>query len=159
MRFLIALQSIALFAGCESAGTWKEVLRCRKILHVDNSSISASEDKLARELLSSPEFVRFGYSIVQNTFTKAARIHGLHLRVARKPFTTRYTISLVDPATSRMLIAAEASSLGGEIEPKLAHIVMKWILEANKDVTTPLPPAPPVEPPAPTKTRSGPVGI
>lgn len=119
---------------------WKSLLRCRKQLQIEKASRYFNVDALIQELLKDPGFNRLGYEIQVSSggtgrgIGSGARESGPNLllvRVARKKFTTRFTVTLIEPQSKRALMSDDASSLGGEIEPDLAKILMRWIREAN----------------------------
>jgi hypothetical protein len=118
---------------------WQDELRCVKTLRVEVGSRFFNADALIRELLKSKDFQDLGYQAVKHTSDPSRRRtpgsavlpSELLLRVTRKKFTTRFTVSLVSPATDRIYVSDQASSLGGEIEPDLAKIILRWIREAN----------------------------
>jgi hypothetical protein len=123
-------------------GRWQDELRCTKTLRVEAGSKFFNADALMRELLKSKDFQDLGYQAVKHTSEPSRRKPGslgipneMLLRVTRKRFTTRFTIALVSPATDRIYVSEEASSLGGDIEPDLAKSVLKWIREANGRTT------------------------
>ena len=120
--------------------TWQRELQCRKQLRIDAASGFFSADDLARHLLANADFQALGYQLIKHeTFPRAPRpanAEWLEIRVTRKKFTTRFTVALEDPKNGRLFISEQANSIGGEIEPKLARLVMKWILEANGKAAT-----------------------
>lgn len=129
---------------CSTSGKWQDELKCRKVFQVEAASKFFSAEALTSELARMPEFAELGYSILRYTADTAEsrKLHNdspvergygdeLMIRVTRKKLTTRFIVSIVDPVTTRVYVSEDSSSIGGEIEPKLAKTVMKWILEAN----------------------------
>lgn len=134
--------------------SWRDVLRCHKSLDIQKGTHYFNRDALIRQILKDPAIDRLGYELINSTSTRRDESVGtrfpssesgpkyakrdaaspLTIRVGRKRLTTRYTVSLIEPASDRVLISDSASSLGGEIEPDLAKIVVKWIREANHDL-------------------------
>jgi hypothetical protein len=99
----------------KQARTPESVIRTAQIIFIQPRSEFFDRAALERELLKNPDFRRWGMVITANREEA-----DLIAEVTRKKFTTRFTIRLIDPLKSHVLAAAEASSLGGEIEPKLA---------------------------------------
>ena len=119
-----------------SESTWQEELRCTKVLQVEATSRFFNADALVRELLKSKDFQGLGYQAVKHAASQPAsgaksRTGEMLLRVTRKKFTTRFTVALLNPASNRLYVSEESSSLGGDIEPDLAKSILKWIREAN----------------------------
>ena len=63
--------------------------------------------------------------------TRSANFADLVLEITRKTFTTRFTCSIIEPGSERVLAGATASSLGGEIEPHLADAILKQFKAAR----------------------------
>ncbi len=129
------IPAAALFAECPGGVPWQERLKCEKTLQIEKASRYFNADSLIRELVKSPDVQELGYQVIRHTGDLTSRgkprREGLLLRVTRKRFTTRFTVSLVDTQTQQIYIAEESSSLGGSIEPDLAKSVVKWIRQAN----------------------------
>ncbi|HZS09722.1 MAG TPA: hypothetical protein VFD58_33155 [Blastocatellia bacterium] len=106
-------------------GPYAALSAASRILIVPKSAYFNPE-ALERELLKRSEFKRWGMVVVRDR--KEA---DLLAEVTRKKWTTRFTIRLIDPVNNHVLAAEEASSLGGEIEPKLADRFVKLIKEAR----------------------------
>lgn len=49
----------------------------------------------------------------------------LVIEVYRKKFSTRFVFSVIEPGTKRVVTSDKASSLGGDIEPDLANLLIK----------------------------------
>ncbi|HKQ74776.1 MAG TPA: hypothetical protein VJ810_13875 [Blastocatellia bacterium] len=92
-----------------------EALRAAKTIFVRSESGFFTRGAMERELLKRPEFAQWGMSI-----TRQEESADLIIEVHRKRFTTRFTFSAVDPRSGRIMASDTASSIGGEIEPKLA---------------------------------------
>ena len=97
-----------------------EVMRLARLLYVRPRSTWFNKEKLERELLKRREFGELGLEI-----TRKASDANLVLEVTRKTFTTRFTCSIIEPASERIVGSTTASSLGGEIEPHLADAIIK----------------------------------
>ena len=97
-----------------------EALREARLLFIRPRSSWFNSQKLERELLKRKEFGEMGLEI-----TRSANSADLILEITRKTFTTRFTCSIIEPTTERVLAGTTASSLGGEIEPHLADAILK----------------------------------
>lgn len=97
-----------------------EALRQARLLFIRPKSSFLNKEKLERELLKRKEFGEMKLEI-----TRSASHADLILEITRKRFTTRFTCSIIEPSTERVLAGATASSLGGEIEPHLAEAILK----------------------------------
>ena len=104
-----------------------EALRQARLLAIRQRSSRFNPEKLERELLKQREFGELGLEITRNE-NQAELI----LEITRKRFTTRFTCSILEPASERVLAAATASSLGGEIEPHLAEAIVKQFSAARR---------------------------
>lgn len=103
-----------------------EVLRLARLLYIRPRSSWFNQEKLERELLKRKEFGELGLEI-----TRKAEHANLVLEVTRKVFTTRFTCSIIEPSSERVVGSATASSLGGEIEPHLAEAIIKQFKAAR----------------------------
>jgi hypothetical protein len=103
-----------------------EVMRKARLLYIRPRSSWFNREKLERELLKRKEFSELGLEL-----TRSAKQTDLVLEITRKTFTTRFTCSIVESATERVLAGATASSLGGEIEPHLAEAIIKQFKAAR----------------------------
>jgi hypothetical protein len=92
-----------------------EALRTAKTIFVRSQSDFFTRGAMERELLKRPEFALWGMTI-----TRQEESADLIIEVHRKRFTTRFTFSAFDTRSGRILATDTASSIGGEIEPKLA---------------------------------------
>lgn len=73
------------------------------------------ETELERSILLRPEFIQSGLQI-----TRERRDADLVLEIRRKPFTSEFTLTVIDQHRKIVLASDHANSLGGHIEPKLA---------------------------------------
>jgi hypothetical protein len=103
-----------------------EALRQARRLFIRPRSSRFNPEKLERELLKQKEFGALGLELTRNA-THAELI----LEITRKRFTTRFTCSILEPASQRVVAAATASSLGGEIEPHLAAAILQQFKAAH----------------------------
>ena len=103
-----------------------EVMRLARLLYIRPRSSRFNKEKLERELLKRREFGELGLEI-----TRKASDANLVLEVTRKRFTTRFTCSLIEPSSERVVGSTTASSLGGEIEPNLAEAIIKQFKAAR----------------------------
>jgi hypothetical protein len=97
-----------------------EVMRLARLLYVRSRSSWFNQEKLERELLKRKEFGELGLEL-----TRKVNDANLVLEITRKTFTTRFTCSIIEPSSERIVGSATASSLGGEIEPHLAEVIIK----------------------------------
>ncbi|MEP7340702.1 MAG: hypothetical protein ABI977_23430, partial [Acidobacteriota bacterium] len=75
-----------------------EVMRKARLLYIRPRSSWFNREKLERELLKRKEFGELGLEL-----TRSAKQTDLVLEITRKTFTTRFTCSIVEPATERVL--------------------------------------------------------
>lgn len=108
-----------------------EALRQARFLYIRQRSSFFNKEKLERELLKRKEFAELGLEI-----TRSASKAELILEITRKSFTTRFTCSIIEPSTERMIGGATASSLGGEIEPHLAEAILKQFKAVHSSPTS-----------------------
>lgn len=108
-----------------------EALGKARLLYIRPRSSWFNSEKLERELLKRKEFGEMGLEI-----TRSASNADLVLEITRKTFTTRFTCSIIEPATERVLAGTTASSLGGEIEPHLAEAILKQFKVARSKPVT-----------------------
>lgn len=102
------------------------LLQTARRLYIFQRSTFMNREAFERELLKRPECKEWEMVIVRNPEEA-----DLVLEVTRKKWTTRFTLSLVNPANNNLIASQEASSLGGEIEPKLAERFVRMIKTAR----------------------------
>lgn len=98
----------------------REVMKYARLLHFKARSQWFNAEKLERELLKRKEFSDLGLEI-----TRAEKYADLVMEISRKALTTRFTCTMLEPRSKRIVGGATASSLGGEIEPHLAEAIIK----------------------------------
>lgn len=84
------------------------------------------EVELERAIVQKPEFTKTGLQITRNRNDA-----DLVLEVRRKPFTSQFTISVIDRRRQVLIGSDRSNSIGGHIEPKLANDFIK-MLRANR---------------------------
>ncbi|QOY88058.1 hypothetical protein [Paludibaculum fermentans] len=84
------------------------------------------EAELERAIIQKPEFAKTGLVI-----TRTQKDADLVLEVRRKPFTSQFTISVIDRRRQLLLGSDRSNSIGGHIEPKLANDFVR-MLRANR---------------------------
>ena len=101
-------------------------LRSAKAILIEAHSGMMNAQAFERELTKLPEFEAWGLSLVRKK--EAA---DLIVQVYRKKWTTRFTITVMTRDASEVLASCEETSLGGEIEPKLAQCLVKILRKAK----------------------------
>lgn len=96
------------------------ILRAAKTVFIQPKSDYMNREALERELVKHPEFNHLGLLVVRDKDEA-----DLILEVYRKKWTTRFTITAVDARTGALVASCQESSIGGEIEPKLAKCFIK----------------------------------
>jgi hypothetical protein len=96
------------------------ILRAAKTVFIQQKSDYLNREALERELVKHPEFNRLGLLVVRDKEEA-----DLILEVYRKKWSTRFTITAVDARTGALVASCQESSLGGDIEPKLAKCFIK----------------------------------
>ena len=93
-----------------------------------------NREALERELVKHPEFNQLGLLVVRDKEEA-----DLILEVYRKKWTTRFTITAVDARTGTLVSSCQESSIGGDVEPKLAKCFIKQANAAHAQAATPAP--------------------
>ncbi len=114
------------------------ILRGAKTVFVEPKSDYLNGTALERELVKHPEFNQLGLLVVRNH-----RDADLILEVYRKKWTTRFTITAIDRHTRALVSSCQESSIGGDVEPKLAKCFIKQAKAARAQVELPVPSAKP----------------
>ena len=107
-----------------------EALREARWLFIHPRSHWFSREKLERELIKRKEFGEMGLELTRNIDHAE-----LVLEITRKKFTSRFTCAIIEPTTERVLAAVTSSSLGSEIEPRLAEAIVKQFKAARDKPT------------------------
>jgi hypothetical protein len=98
----------------------REVMKYAQLLHFKARSRWYNAEKLERELLKRKEFGELGLEV-----TREEKYADLVIEVTRKKLTTRFTCTMLEPHSKRVVGGTTASSLGGEVEPHLADALIK----------------------------------
>ena len=96
------------------------ILQTAKTVFILPKSDYMNREALERELVKHPEFNQLGMLVVRDKEEA-----DLILEVYRKKWTTRFTITAVDARTGALVASCQDSSIGGDIEPKLAKCFIK----------------------------------
>lgn len=108
----------------------REVMKYARLLYFKARSQWFNAEKLERELLKRKEFGDLGLEI-----TREEKYADLVMEISRKVLTTRFTCTMLEPRSKRIVGGATASSLGGEIEPHLADALIKEFKAARVAVS------------------------
>lgn len=117
-----------------TAGGATGILRAAKTVFVQPKSDYLNREALERELVKHPGFNALGLLVVRDKEEA-----DLILEVYRKKWTTRFTITAVDARTGALVASCQESSIGGDVEPKLAKCFIKQAKAARAQVETPEP--------------------
>lgn len=96
------------------------ILRAAKTVFVQPKSDYMNREALERELVKHPDFNQLGLLVVRDKEEA-----DLILEVYRKKWTTRFTVTAVDARTGALVASCQESSIGGDVEPKLAKCFIK----------------------------------
>ncbi len=110
-----------------NAGGATAILRIAKTVFVYPKSEYMNREALERELVKHPDFNQLGLLVVRNKEDA-----DLILEVYRKKWTTRFTITAVDARTKALVSSCQESSIGGDVEPKLAKCFIKQLRSARQ---------------------------
>jgi hypothetical protein len=117
-----------------TAGGATGILRAAKTVFVQPKSDYLNRAALERELVKHPEFNRLGLLVVRDKEEA-----DLILEVYRKKWTTRFTVTAVDARTGALVASCQESSIGGDVEPKLAKCFIKQAKAARAQSEVPAP--------------------
>ncbi|HEX4946112.1 MAG TPA: hypothetical protein VFZ34_05595 [Blastocatellia bacterium] len=117
-----------------TAGGATGILRTAKTVFVQPKSDYMNREALERELVKHPEFNQLGLLVVRDKEEA-----DLILEVYRKKWTTRFTITAVDARTGALVASCQDSSIGGDVEPKLAKCFIKQAKAARTQAEIPAP--------------------
>ncbi len=104
-----------------------EILRSARSLFVRSRSGFFKGEVFEREILKRSEKEKLELII-----TRDASEADLIIEVYRKRFSTRFVFSVIEPVTKRVLASDKSSSLGGDIEPDLANLLIKRFKAARQ---------------------------
>lgn len=110
-----------------TAGGATAILRVAKTVFIQPKSDYMNREALERELVKHPEFNQLGLLVVRDKEEA-----DLILEVYRKKWTTRFTITAVDTRTGALVSSCQESSIGGDVEPKLAKCFIKQAKAARQ---------------------------
>lgn len=127
VRCFVALAFIGLVAAAAQApnpapapASAVSILRAAKTVFIQPKSDYLNREALERELVKHPGFNQLGLLVVRDKEEA-----DLILEVYRKKWTTRFTVTAVDARTGALVASCQESSIGGDVEPKLAKCFIK----------------------------------
>ncbi len=130
MNFLRTILMTATFLCCligsVQAQSKPSPLRSAKAILIEAHSGFMNAQAFEREFMKLPQFSDWGLSLVRKKEDA-----DLIVQVYRKKWTTRFTITVMTRDASQVLATCEETSLGGEIEPKLAQCLVKILGRAK----------------------------
>jgi Protein of unknown function (DUF1566) len=110
------------------------ILRAAKTVFIYPKSDYMNREALERELVKHPDFNQLGLLVVRNEIEA-----DLILEVYRKKWTTRFTITAMDRRSLALVSSCQESSIGGDVEPKLAKCFIKQAKAARAQAAPPVP--------------------
>lgn len=116
------------------AGGATGILRAAKTVFIQPKSDYLNREALERELVKHPDFNQLGLLVVRDKEEA-----DLILEIYRKKWTTRFTITAVDARTGALVASCQESSIGGDVEPKLAKCFIKQAKAARAQTEAPAP--------------------
>ena len=130
----IAILFFCLLSSNVQAQNKTSILRSAKTIFINARSEFMNAQAFERELMKLPEFDEWGLTLIHKKEPKEQV--DLQVEVYRKRWTTRFTITVMDSDAKIVLATCEETSLGGEIEPKLARCLIKILRAAKARYTT-----------------------
>jgi hypothetical protein len=97
-----------------------------RVLFIQSRTAYLNASLLEEKLMARPEFARLGLSI-----TRDVREADLYIEVERSIFTTKFTYSVLDPGTRRLLSTGQVNSLFGTASGKIAKNVLTTLRAAR----------------------------
>lgn len=110
------------------------ILRAARTVFIQSKSDYMNREALERELVKHPEFNQLSLLVVRDK-----RDADLVLEIYRKKWTTRFTITAIDARTRALVASCQESSIGGDVEPKLAKCFIKQAKAARSPAESPAP--------------------
>jgi hypothetical protein len=98
-----------------------------RVLFVESRTEFLHAPLLEEKLMARPEFGRLGLSI-----TREAREADLYVEVERASFTTKFTYTVLDPATRHVLATGQVNSLFGTASGKIAKRLLATLAAARR---------------------------
>jgi hypothetical protein len=115
-------------AEARARETGPPLLCTARIVYVHVRTNYMNGEALERELLKRPELRRWGMAVTRNKEEAE-----LVVEVTRKRYTTRFSISVIDPDTDLVIASDSASSIAGTVEPKLAERFVRQVKSACRE--------------------------
>jgi hypothetical protein len=104
-----------------------DILRSARFLLVRSRSSLFEGEVFEREILKRSEKEKLELFITRDE-AQAELIAEVH----RKKFSTRFVFSVIEPKTGLVVASDRSSSLGGDIEPDLANLLIKKFKAARQ---------------------------
>lgn len=104
-----------------------DILRSARVLFVRSRSGFFEGEVFEREILKRSEKEKLELFITRDE-SQAELI----VEVYRKKFSTRFVFSVIEPKTRLVVTSDKSSSLGGDIEPDLANLLIKKFKAARQ---------------------------
>jgi hypothetical protein len=123
---LLALAAIATVLAIPAHAQLPAPLATGRVLYVDSHTAYLNGSLLEERLMERPEFAALGLSI-----TRDAKEADLVVEVERSIFTTKFTYSVVDPASRRVLATGRVNSLFGTASGKIAKKLVETLAKSR----------------------------
>jgi hypothetical protein len=104
-----------------------DVLRSARLLCVRSRSKLFNAEAFEREILKRSEKEKLELFV-----TRDESQADLIIEIYRKKFTTRFVFTVIEPKTKLIVASDRSSSLGGDIEPDLANLLIKKFKAARQ---------------------------
>jgi hypothetical protein len=104
-----------------------DVLKSARTFFIRTRSVYFKPSTLENSLLQQDEFRQWGLTV-----TRDEADADLIIEVGRKVFTTSFVYSVIDPKTQRVVASGRVNSLGGTVEGKTSHSLLKKLRAARQ---------------------------
>jgi hypothetical protein len=104
-----------------------DALRSARTIFIRTKSVYFNPSTLEHALLQHDELRQWGLSVTRNEADA-----DLIIEVGRKVFTTSFVYSVIVPQTRTVVASGRVNSLGGTVEGKITHSLMKKLRAAHQ---------------------------
>jgi hypothetical protein len=102
-------------------------LRSARSIFIRTKSVYFKPETLENSLLEQDEFQQWGLSV-----TRIEAEADLVIEVGRKVFTTSFIYSVIEPRSQKVVASGRVNSIGGTVEGKIRHSLMKKLRAARQ---------------------------
>lgn len=128
LAFVSGVQLRGVCQSVDARPSADDALRSARNIFIRSKSVYFKPSTLENSLLQQDDFRQWGLAVTRNEADA-----DLIIEVGRKVFTTSFVYSVIEPRTQRVVASGRVNSIGGTVEGKITHSLMKKLRAAHQN--------------------------